>query len=216
MVAPIQEGTVDVEGGNVEELRQRAAYALEVKRQIRGVTEQTVEEYNTSPLVTATYNLQRLDGGSDYSEVKLLAQGFFFPNDWYSMDLLVNGSVSLYHDPDPDLSQDTVRDYGFTMGIEKALPNKLGGGLISEDDLSPIKLSLSGKVAQNEEIDDVIGSAEARLEVPLARGFTVPLTLTYSSRTDASTGSELRVNVGLNFDATTIQALAQLADKLRD
>jgi hypothetical protein len=66
-------------------------------------------------------------------------------------------------------------------------------------------------VAQDERIDDVIGNAELRLEIPIVRGFKIPLAFNYASRTETSTSSDFRVNLGVNFDSTTLQALSRFA-----
>lgn len=190
---------------------------LKSREKSRRLTEEAITEFNTRPVVTATYNLERIaDGGSDYSDLKLLGEGRLFPDSPYGFDFTLNAGVSLYHDPIASLGQETVRDYSGTASMKWLLPNVFFGGFLQKldpDDMSPITLSASGKVAQNEQIDAAIGNVEVRLGIPLLRGFSVPLTFNYATRTTTSASGEFRVNVGVDFDSLKALVLSQLSKR---
>jgi hypothetical protein len=201
--------------GGAEERRARLAKlvpalnAANVEvREARAAFLKLVDEMNGDALGTVSSTTYRVDGGSDYSELTLIFQDRIL-----LFDIAVNGEVSFNHNPDGSLDQETVRDFGASVSIERQFDNFLLGRL-SPGDLSPITLAASGKVSYLEEAHDEIGIAQLRIDVPVYAGFTVPFALTYATRTEEQDESDFRVNIGVDLDTDKMMALVRLGTTL--
>jgi hypothetical protein len=166
-----------------------------------------LEEWNARKSLSAAWTLHRVSGGSDYSEVLLAAQKKFA-----KADFNLNLSSSFYHSPDGSLDQDTVRGYGVSLGIEGSMRNVVFGRLNPEN-LAPITFSFSGKYQRLDEKSANIGVVQFKTNVPIGSGFTLPLALTYNSRTDQDSSDEFRINVGVDLDTDKLRALLRLAGR---
>lgn len=164
-----------------------------------------VDDANKKPTGSVAFTNNRVDDGTDYSAVTLVFQGGVA-----LFDVAVNAEVSFNHHPDSDKDQNSVRDYSGSVSAERTFDNVLFDRLNGEGDLSKITLAASGKVSYLKEVDDAIGIAQLRVDVPVYGGFTVPLALTYASRTEEEDKSEFRVNVGVDLDTDKLMALARI------
>ena len=165
------------------------------------------------PKLTAEYTNHKSEMGSNYSEAKFLCQYRvnltnlkIFPEPF---DLIGNAAASFYHHPDRTINQDSVRDYSFGLGAEFGFGDPFPR-LISEGDASKITLSLNGKFARLESQGDEAGFAQAKLEIPIVAGVSIPLSVTYATRTEEIDEAEVRGNVGFSFDFDKVYALAGL------
>lgn len=165
------------------------------------------------PVLSAAYTNHKALVGSNYSEGKLLFQYrvnlplTLFPEPF---DLLGNADISFFHDPDESMNQDSLRSFGAGLGAEFAFDNPFVG-FASDADLSSITLLFAGRVSRLETEEDEAGYAQAKLEIPVAAGLTLPLSVTYASRTEENTEDEVRGNFGFTLDTDKLYALAALA-----
>jgi hypothetical protein len=162
-----------------------------------------IEELNRTPLLTLIYTNNRVEGGSDYSEVKLSFDGC-----WRKADFILNGAISFNQNPKGSMDENTVRDYGAAITIERDVPLGRIFPKFGPDDLTAVRGSISGKFTYNEDVEDPIGTVQAKIEIPFAMGFRLPFAITYSTRSEGKNEDELKFNIGSNFDVDTL--LAQL------
>lgn len=120
----------------------------------------------------------------------------------------MNGGISLNHDPSLTPGQATVRDYSFSGVFEIGVKNVIAGA-VGGDNLRPIILSGSGRYARVESINDGIGSALFKVELPIFAGANLPVAMSYSSRTETSTSSEFKIVFGASIQLETMMAAAR-------
>lgn len=178
-----------------------------------------IKEAEQSDLVTLSYTDHLVDNGSDYSEVKLLAEGTVPFPDLPRPDLIVNGSVALNHDPQhtTKIDQHTIRSYSVAGSLQWAADNVIGvalmGALQKGTALTKDKMTIavSGRYERTEDQDANIWLAQGRIAVPITPGVSLPLSITYASRTELVDEKEVRGNFGITVDTDKLVALAHLA-----
>lgn len=181
--------------------------------QIKKDLEEKLQDVMRVPILTAEYTNHKALQGSSVSDAKLLFQykvdprAFGLPEPF---DIITNGNVSFYNDPDRSMGQHTLRDYGIGVGAEFSFDNPFAK-FLSDADASNIGLSFSGRVARLESAEDEVGFAQAKLEIPITAAFRIPLSVTYASRTEEIDESEVRGNIGFTVDFDQLYALAGLA-----
>ncbi len=158
-------------------------------------------------LSTFAYTNHRTEMGSDYSELKLLFERHVKP-----MDLVANIGVSLYHNPNPMLNQDKIRDFTAALSLEGSSKSPF---VASSEDLSRITYSLTGRYERLKENENMmmrqpdIASLQLKVEVPIGLGLKIPIAYTYSSATEMSTKKENKFNIGLHFDLDKLFSIAR-------
>lgn len=169
---------------------------------MKGRVGELVKEYNRSQhLLTTDYTYHGLkDGGSDFSEITMIYQGMPI-----GVDLTINAVLSLNHSPDSMLGQNTIREYGGSMALQFNFDNPIAG-ITSDADMRPIALIFSGKYSHLKDIKDEIGTVQAKIDIPLIPGITLPIAFNYSTRTETSMGDEFRVTIGAGIDFDSIMA----------
>jgi hypothetical protein len=199
------------------ELARRYYVAKLARGQARQRFLELIDTWNKNPGGSLAYSLHRIDGGSDFSEVKLLFQGSsddIFPNTTAGLNLSFNGLVSINHQPDHSMGQDSLRDYGATLGVEKNVPNAITG-FLQKESLGEIEIGLNGEVKQLEESNDVLGAVQLRFSVPIYWGLDLPLSFSWASRTEEKDDDVFRVSVGGLFDSDKLEALWKLGNSDR-
>jgi len=179
-----------------------AAYQQRVKS--AGNVKKILEDLDKSELLTFAYNNFRVMGGTDYSSLNL-----FYQDTLAGGEVLLNGGVSLNHEPEGNLNQDTIRDYSAALSFEWSVPY-LSEGKFNERDLSPTTLSFSGKVMRLENADDEVFLVQAKTTVPFVDGFALPIAVTWGSRTEQKDDEEFRINVGLDLNTDKLIALSRM------
>ncbi len=153
------------------------------------------------------WTLHRVDdNGSNFSEIKFLGQ-----HKWAWIDMNLNAGVTLYHDSDSRLDQDTVRDFNISLAAEGQLDNLIFGRF-DRRSMAPITFALAARYQRLEENGGDIGVFQATTNVPIAAGFSIPLALTYATRSENDGDSEFRVNIGLELDTDVLRALWGLSE----
>src|SRR5262249_48374814 len=152
--------------------------------QARKVLDEYLQEFNKQPLLTTEYTNHRTTLGSDYSEFKLLFEESYWLR---PLDLVANAGASIYHDPDKTMNQKRFRDASGSVSLEGKTDSPF---LKGTPDLSKITFAFTGRYERLEENVGVagkkadIGVAQFKLEVPIALGLSVPLSVTYATATE--------------------------------
>lgn len=201
---PVQRGAIRVDDAS---LAASLSQLGELQRKIaeaRVQLKQFLKDFAKSgTLSTFEYTNHRVEAGSDYSEFKLLFERHVKP-----MDLVANAGFSIYNKPDRNRNQDNLRDFLFSFSLEGSARNPLFRG--DPDLATPITYSFTGRyqrLMENENVTDRqpdIGSFQARLEIPVTPGLSIPIAYTYSSATETLAKKENRFNVGLHLDINKV------------
>jgi hypothetical protein len=161
-----------------------------------------LDELNRSPLLTVAFTHHTKVQGSAYSDAKLLFDAHLAP-----FDAVVNGFISWYDHPDPAFNQESVRDFGGTVELAGSVKNPFGRSR-KLDVVEPILISAAYQLSRLEEANDAIHIAQVKVSIPVTTGVTLPLSVTYASRTDLIDEDEVRGNFGFSLDLDKLYALA--------
>jgi hypothetical protein len=161
-----------------------------------------LDELNRSPLLTVAFTHHTKEQGSAYSDAKLLFETHVAP-----FDAVVNGFISWYDDPDPAFNQESVRDFGGNIELAGSVKNPFGRSR-KLDVVEPILISAAYQLSRLEEANKAIHVAQVKVSIPVTTGVTLPLSVTYASRTDLIDEDEVRGNFGFSLDLDKLYALA--------
>jgi hypothetical protein len=176
---------------------------------VRPKVDQLFEDLNDRPLATLEYTNHRTTVGSDYSDLKLL----FEENVWSPFKLNANAGVSIHHDPDPMLHQERFRGAAGSVSLEAKVDSPFQMGAT---DLSQMTLAFTGRYERLQQNAGVAGKkadiavAQFKLDIPIAMGLSVPLSVTYANATELVNESKVRGNFGVTLDTDKLYALGQL------
>jgi hypothetical protein len=200
-VASLNKSIADLAAAELEAEEGRKEVQAEIKR------------LDDKPVASISYTNVRPANGSYYSVFK----GLYLQKAFAPMKITANGELSIYHNPDPKLNQQRLRDALFTLALE----GKLGRSpfVSTTLDESPITFSFSGSYQRmlentkgtNKKAD--LGSGQFKLEIPVFTGFSLPLAVTYTNATEEQKKRHFRFNFGFGLDADKLAALL-LARKL--
>ena len=168
--------------------------------------DEIIAEHAKSQILTTGYTLYQVKDSSDYSEFKLLYESPRIAS--LDANIVVNASISLNHDTD-DPNEDTIRDYSGSLSFETEFENVLSSGLMKESK-APITWSINASLTRFEPANRTIGVVQTKFSMPIAVGFRLPLSLSYTSGTPTSSNSEFRVSIGTNVNTDQLAALLNL------
>jgi hypothetical protein len=179
---------------------------LEADEGRQGVRDE-LKRLNDKPTSSISYTNLRPALGSYYS----VFRGSYMQKAFSPMKLIANGELSIYHNPNPALNQQRLRDAIFSLSFEGSAGRS--PFIITDMDESAITYSFTGSYQRllentrgpNRKAD--IGSAQFKLEIPVFTGFKLPLAITYSNATEERNKSHFRFNFGFGLDADTLAAL---------
>jgi hypothetical protein len=154
-----------------------------------------------------SYANVRPASGSFYSVFK----GSYLQKAFSPMKVIANGELSMYHNPDPKMNQQKLRDALFSLSFEGSAGRS--PFITTDMDESSVTFSFSGSYQRmlentkgtNKKAD--IGSAQFKLEIPVFTGFKLPLAITYSNATEEKNKSHIRFNFGFGLDTDVLAAL---------
>ncbi len=165
-----------------------------------------LEEHNRSMVGTIAYTLHQGELGSDYSEGKILFEGFIDP-----VEIVANAGISLRHDPNGMAGQSTIRDYSAAVSVEGKFDNFEFIQNLNSANFSKATISASARIVRLEDQNDEMGIGQAKLEIPIAAGISFPISVTWATRTEFINEEEVRGNFGFTFDFDKLLALGQNA-----
>lgn len=208
---PIMEGEIEINPQirsliNTEVIPSLAVAHKELE-QAGQKLDQYLTQFSKGPLFTFgfTNHLSTID--SNYSDFTLL-----FEQDVRPLKVVANAWVSVYHDPDPLMNQERVRDYGIAISFEGKTANPFA---TSTADLSKVTYSFSGRYQRMEENIGLpdrnpdIAVAQFKLELPIALGISLPFSITYANATEFNNEKVVRSSFGISFDIDKLFALTR-------
>lgn len=202
---PVRTGTISVDAPALTMEIKRLAELQAVVAQAQATFRAKINEWAKKGTVsTFGYTNHRVAEGSDYSEFKLL-----FERHVNNLDAILNANFSIYNKPDPAKNQRRLRDFSISGSLEWASKrNPLFRG--DEELATPITLAFSGRYERLKENENMamrepnIGNFQARLEIPVAPGFSIPIAYSYATATEMMPKPENRFNVGFHVDVNKI------------
>jgi len=188
--------------------------AQEERKRASEAVQKIFDDLDKKPFATFAYTNQRAAAGSDYSVFKMLYQQYLGDS---PVKMILNAGVSAYHKPDAALNQEKFRDFAAAMSFE----GKRKSPFISLDslDLSPMTYSLTGRYERLQENKGIankkadIGVVQFKLDIPISKGLSVPLSLTYANATEEQKEKHVRGNFGLTFDFDKFLLLRKLLEQ---
>lgn len=161
---------------------------------------QAIEDLRKGPLATLAYTNHRIPTGSDYSEAKFLFEqekGFMGP-----LKLSGNLGMSFYNRPDRALNQRKLRDFTAALAFE----GESESPFTEAENRSKVTYSFVGRYERlfenrrrpNRTPD--IGALQFVSEIPLFKGLSIPLSVTYSTATEEERKQGFGFNFGTRFD----------------
>lgn len=205
---PVNEGLISIDQRTRDKVNNEIVPTLlATQGELSGMVEKKmggiIEEVNKAPLLTLSFTKHMADVGiSNHSDFKLLFEGHQKP-----FNVIINAGLGIYHDPDEMLNQSTVRDFSVGLSLEAEFNNAFTRNLTSGD-FSKITFSFTARYRRMEEVDDGIGVVQAKLDIPVTNGVSLPLSVTYATRTELIEEEEVRGNFGITFDLDKLFALA--------
>lgn len=209
VIEPIRNGTLKVTGTSGPAAIEAAVRSLRSYDAALDALAEAQARLERQPLVAFKHTWNRADEGSDYSDFTLAIDGQFQTFPTAPMTLLFNGTLALNHNPDDSDEQDTVRDFGVSGSLEQAFRNPLRIGRQAEE-AQNMALAISGRFAHDEDVDANIGVIQARLTMPLVRGFSLVGALNYATRTETDSDDEVRVSGSIEFNGDKLASLNEL------
>jgi ElaB/YqjD/DUF883 family membrane-anchored ribosome-binding protein len=159
---------------------------------------------------TLAYTNNRAATGSTYSQVKFLFQNYIGES---PIKMVANAGFSLYHNPDPLLHQQRLRDFAAAFSFE----GKRDSPFIKDPlDKSQMTFSLTGRYERMLENRGIvmrtpdIGIVQFKLDFPIGQGMSIPLSLTYANATEQQKEQHVRGNFGFTLDADKFLILRRL------
>jgi hypothetical protein len=159
---------------------------------------------------TLAYTNNRAATGSTYSQVKFLFQNYIGES---PIKMVANAGFSLYHNPDPLLHQQRLRDFAAAFSFE----GKRNSPFVKDPlDQSQMTFSLTGRyerMLENRRIANRtpdIGVVQFKLDIPIGQGMSIPLSLTYANATEQQKEQHVRGNFGFTLDADKFLILRKL------
>jgi hypothetical protein len=162
--------------------------------------QKAIENLRKGPLATLAYTNHRIPTGSDYSEAKFLFEqerGFMGP-----LKLSGNLGMSFYNRPDRRLNQQKLRDFSAALSFEGTSDSPF----TEAENLSKITYSFVGRyerLFENRRMTNRtpdIGALQFVTEIPLFKGLSLPLSVTYSTATEEERKQGFRFNFGTRLD----------------
>ena len=160
-----------------------------------------LDELNRSPLLTVAFTHHTKVQGSAHSDAKLLFDAHLVPSTPWSTGSSPGTTIRI---------RLLIRSRCATTGNGRA-------GWIGEEPLWPLEeagcggadTDLGGLPASRlEEANDAIHIAQVKVSIPVTTGVTLPLSVTYASRTDLIDEDAVRGIFGFSLDLDKLYALA--------
>lgn len=171
--------------------------------------EQMLKDFEKRPEASLSFVNNRPPTGTEYGTFTFMYQRYLAD----AIKMTLNAGSSFYHRPDPKLNQSTFRDFITTLSFEgrRDSPFKT-----TELDLSPITYSLTARYQRLQENRGVpkkkadIAVVQFKLDIPIAKGVSVPLALTYANATEQVNEKHVRGNFGITFDVDKFLVVKKL------
>ncbi len=176
----------------------------------RELYDQMMKDFERKPEASLSFTNNRPTTGTEFGTFNFLYQRYLGDT---PVKFTFNTGPSFYHRPDPAMNQKTFRDFVTTLSFEghRDSPFKT-----TELDLSPMTYSLTARYQRLQENKGIpkkkadLAIVQFKLEVPVAKGFSVPLSLTYANATEQNREKNVRGNFGITFDVDKFLAIKKI------
>lgn len=183
--------------------------ATNVDAKAKKALDKVIESVNKQPILSFTANTQFADGAddSDYTQfnvaLEFTGQPFRAAN---LFSLTLNGDVSLFHQPSKTQDDKTIRSYSLKMALEVSF-DKWKGFDFGDSDRSKTTFSVEGSFERLQEQEKNRGVVQGRLTIPIAKGFSIPISIAYHTRQEMGDKDEVLGNIGISWDIDKLHAL---------
>ena len=172
--------------------------------------DQMLKEYERKPEASISYVNNRPTTGTEYGTLNFLYQRYLGDT---PIKMTFNAGPSFYHRPDAKKNQSTFRDLVATLSLEGRRNSPFN---TTQLDLSPMTYSLTARYQRLQENRGLpkkkadLAVVQFKLDIPVAKGFSVPLSLTYANATEQQHEKTVRGNFGVTFDVDKFLAIKKL------
>lgn len=177
--------------------------------------QQMLKDFEKKPEASFSFTNLRPATGTEYGTFNFLYQRYLGAS---SIKMTLNAGSSFYRGPVPALNQSTFRDFVTSVSFtgSRESPFKT-----TEVDLSPLTYSLTARYQRLQENRGIpnkkadLAVVQFKLEVPIAKGFSVPLSLTYANATEQNKEKTVRGNFGITFDFDKFMAVKRILSMIQ-
>ena len=174
-----------------------------------------LEDFERRPEASFSLTNNRPATGSEYVTFNFVYQQYL-PNTPIKMTL--NAGPSLYRRPDSKMNQTRFRDFITTLSFEGRRDSPFKTTIL---DLSQMTYSFTARYQRLQENRGVpkkkadIAVLQFKLDIPIAKGVSIPLALTYANATEQVHEQHVRGNFGFTFDADKFLVVKKLLEFTR-
>lgn len=177
--------------------------------------QQMLKDFEKKPEASFSFTNIRPTTGTEYGTFNFLYQRYLGAS---PIKMTLNAGSSFYRGPVPALNQSTFRDFVTSVSFtgSRESPFKT-----AEVDLSPLTYSLTARYQRLQENRGIpnkkadLGVVQFKLEVPIAKGFSVPVSLTYANATEQNKEKTVRGNFGITFDFDKFMAVKRILSMIQ-
>jgi hypothetical protein len=172
--------------------------------------EQMLHDFEKRPEASLSFVNNRPTTGSEYGTLSLLYQRYLSTS---PIKMTFNAGSSFYHRPDPTMNQTKFRDFITTVSFEGRRDSLFK---TTELDLSPMTYALTARYQRVQENRGLpnrkadIAVVQFKLDIPLSKGTSIPLALTYANATEFNKEKHIRGNFGFTFDFDKFSVIQRL------
>jgi hypothetical protein len=187
------------------------AAALSAKDKALNLFDEEIEKLSYKPILTFAYDNVRPVDGANYSHVRLL----FEKKTGNPMNLIANGGISFYHNPNRARRQQSIRDFSAALSFEGTAGRS--PFLIESEDENPITYSFTGRyqrILENRFIpgrkaDIAVG--QFKLTIPVFAGMSFPVSVTFANASELIKEKHVGANFGFTFDTDKLLKAVSLS-----
>jgi hypothetical protein len=172
--------------------------------------QQMLKDFEKKPEASLSFTNIRPDIGTQYGVFNFLYQRYLGAS---PVKMTFNAGSSFYHGPNPKLNQSTFRDFITSLSLTGSRNSPFQ---TAEVDLSQLTYSFTARYQRIQENRHLanrkadLAVVQFKLEVPIAKGFSVPLSLTYANATELNKEKTVRGNFGITFDFDKFMAVKRI------
>lgn len=174
--------------------------------------DQMLKDFERRPQASFSFTNNRPPTSTEYGTFNFLYQRYLSNT---PIKMTFNAGPSFYHHPNPMLKQTSFRDFITTVSFEgrRDSPFKT-----TELDLSPMTYALTARYQRLQENRGVpnkksdIAVVQFKLDIPISKGVSIPLALTYANASEFNKEKHIRGNFGFTFDADKFLIVKKLLD----
>lgn len=177
--------------------------------------QQMLKDFEKKPEASFSFTNIRPDIGTQYGVFNFLYQRYLGAS---PVKMTFNAGSSFYHGANPKLNQSTFRDFVTSLSLTG---HRNSPFQTTEVDLSQLTYSLTARYQRIQENRNLpnrkadLAVVQFKLEVPIAKGFSLPLSLTYANATELNKEKTVRGNFGITLDFDKFMAIRRILSMIQ-